>query len=467
MTWDIIARGLFVDNGAAAGIAKFNDQIHGVAKAAPGGTRGLNALEGGLRALAFEAVGVQGPIGRVAEGLLKFGGGSALVLGAAAGIGLIAGAYRLANAEAAKLAETNEKLTKTWGDLMARGHATVALQNELLAAVAEQTKAEKELASLKSVGGRLGITRLLPSTPGEIAQAQANVDAAGRNVTILRNQLNQAHGQLAADAAKGGEKWATAFVEGISHLDPQSRIKTLLLARGQFEQIGGDAGDKWATAYLKAVNDRMAGWSPTPRLMQPGLRGPFDIQGFDFTGPGAAFRAAAGPTRSLTVPTFGAGFALAPKEPFTFDAIDRHISRFGTPEPPKREKPDYAAIAASSVALLGAIRQGGAAGILGGAGSVAMSLGKNFTPIGIGLNIASGVFGLFDHSEERRHREVMKQLEELTRIRQNTDKRGQPQRTSVTILVNGKEISGAILDDVIYGIRRAERRNAVPVLPPS
>lgn len=74
------------------------------------------------------------------------------------------------------------------------------------------------------------------------------------------------------------------------------------------------------------------------------------------------------------------------------------------------------------------------------------------------------IFGIFDRNEERRQRDA---LDELKRIRENTERRGQPGRVSVTILLNGREVSGAILEDVLYGIRRAERTNAVPILPPS
>ncbi len=141
------------------------------------------------------------------------------------------------------------------------------------------------------------------------------------------------------------------------------------------------------------------------------------------------------------------------------------------PPAEKEDKINPARLAAEAVALLGALKQGGVAGILGGLGGIASDLGGikgaglgALGPIGIGLSVASGLFGMFDHSAERRHRES---LAELTRIRQNTDKRGQPDHISVTVLVNGKEVTGAILQDVMYGIRRAERTNAVPVLPPS
>src|SRR5262245_29091835 len=119
MAFDVLVRALFTDSGAAAGIAKLNAQLHEVTQAAPGGARGLRLFEGGLQTLAAQAIGIEGPIGRVAEGLLRFGGGSALVLGATAGIGAIAGAYKLANAEAEHLADTNEKLNQSWRNAVA------------------------------------------------------------------------------------------------------------------------------------------------------------------------------------------------------------------------------------------------------------------------------------------------------------------------------------------------------------
>jgi hypothetical protein len=38
---------------------------------------------------------------------------------------------------------------------------------------------------------------------------------------------------------------------------------------------------------------------------------------------------------------------------------------------------------------------------------------------------------------------------------------------SVTIMLNGKEVSGALVDDVIYQINRMSRRDATPRLPSS
>lgn len=128
------------------------------------------------------------------------------------------------------------------------------------------------------------------------------------------------------------------------------------------------------------------------------------------------------------------------------------------------------AMAAAFVTAAGQFQRGGAAGILGGFGSLASgaSLLKDapsfLGPLGFGLSAAGTLFSMFDHSAERRQREMM---DELRRIRQNTEHRGLPDKTSFTFLLNGKEISGAVLQDVIYGYNRAVRTNNLPALPPS
>jgi len=455
MSWDIIAKALFVDNGAAAGVAKFNAQIHDVVRAAPGGARGFRMLETGLQSLAFEAAGIQGPIGRVAEGLLRFGGGSALVLGAVAGLGLIAAAYRASAAEAEQLQASNEKLAESWRNVAARGRPLVALGNELQKAIDAETAAQDKLNALSTPlesgpGPKFGSTR---GTGGEIALAQTGLSQAQANVTQARRIFQEAQVQLAADAQKAGLKTAQAFMEGIRTLDPQVQLAVLALGQHQFGErfakLGTDAGELYATAWLKAAQ----------AMLDRGL----DVHGQRLgtgLGRGMAFDRAPKLEGAMS-PAFKPE-KFPPREYFISD-LEKAIVKA---QPPK---PDAARLAAEAVALLGALKQGGAAGILGAAGSTVSELSGlkglgGLSPIGIGLSVASGLVGIFDHSAERRHREEMA---ELTRIRENTTKRGQPDHISVTVLVNGKEVSGAILQDIMYGIRRAERTNAVPVLPPS
>ncbi len=418
MSWDVVARALFVDNGAAAGLAKFNDQIHGVAKAAPGGTRGLNALEGGLRSLAFEAAGVGGPMGRIAEGLLKFGGGSGLILGAAAGIGLITLAYNALTKESREAAEAQEKLRGEITKTAASRAAALVPTTKLISGDVQTSR--DELARLNRE--RAQLVRQLAAAGGAGSQQDLEfgisdrllvIDAQRAEYSLAIAQNRRAAVPAAKQEADQAERARKAEAE-----------RLLLIRESNLERA-------IAAGTLQTV---VAQKPPTSRAdkFEPGTSPAFKPEKF------------------------------APREFFVSD-LEKAITK------PRPEKPDPTRLAAEAVALLGALKQGGAAGILGAGGAIASDLSglkglKGFGPIGIGLTVASGFFSLFDHSAERRHREEMAVL---TRIRENTDKRGEPGHIAVTVLVNGKEVSAEILQDVMYGIRRAERTNAVPILPPS
>jgi hypothetical protein len=633
VSFDLLVRNLWTDSGVSAGLAKVNAQLESVARSGPGARVGLRAVEMGARSLAFEAIGLEGGLGRVSAGLLQIGGGNALVLGAVAGIGAVAAAYQWSNREATQLAATNERLSKTWQDLTARGRPTIALMNAYTAAVADASKQQEELDRLKSPVLGSNTSR---GTEGEIAAAQNNLDAANRVVQASREQLDRAHVELEADASQGGAKyaerflagiknldpasqivsllavqhdphfldggrqaalgwaqqyvaavqslepgkqaaallqvgpqfaadgqqtgalwakqyvaavqsfgpsarvaallsarpefaaggrdsaqlwvdqfiiaakalgpdaeiaallsarpgmvaaghdagmkWGAAFISGLEGLDPSEQLAELLAQREHFEQMGEDAANAWRTAWLATLSG--AAFPATLRIPGPQIMGPLDMRRYDLRslespvrGLGlqppdfSRFNAPASPeTLNGQFPAFYSPTGPPGVAPLTFANIDRSVSRFTPGEPEKREKPDAARLAAEAMALLGALKQGGVAGILGAGAGIASDLGglkgaPGFLgPLGIGLNIASGLFGLFDNSEERRWRQ---QMEELRRIRQNTEHRGEPNHISVTVLLNGKEVSASILGDVLYGIRRLERTNGEPILPPS
>ena len=77
----------------AAGLANIRAQTQGADAALASSTAGANRLRGGLLALATSATGVPPAIGSVVSGLLLMGAGSAVVLGVAAGVAVIAAAY--------------------------------------------------------------------------------------------------------------------------------------------------------------------------------------------------------------------------------------------------------------------------------------------------------------------------------------------------------------------------------------
>src|SRR5262245_37557597 len=241
---DLLFRSLFTDSGISAGLAKLNADLTRLGTTGPAARQGLRGMQQGMRALAFEAAGVGGPLGKVTQGLLMFGGGSALVLGAAAGIGLVAAAYKgfTADARAAEKAQADfvESLKKTpEGTAIAARNALQIAQEKL--AIAERISAQ---------------ARTQPGGPGPLTEA--NLEAARRNVATLQNAVAAA--ERAADEAIGrqmsaiehrGEEFAKTFITGIKNLDPGVQLRTLLVARPQFDRAGGEAGRAWAEAFLE------------------------------------------------------------------------------------------------------------------------------------------------------------------------------------------------------------------------
>lgn len=449
ISWDVIARALFVDNGAAAGLAKFNAQVHEVSKAAPGGTRGLRAFEGGLQSLALEAAGVQGPLGRITEGLLRFGGGSGLVLGAAAGIGVIALAYNALTKESREAAEAQQKLRE---ELV----RTAAARAE--AKVPESQKIGRDVSSARDELAQLNeerrkelayLTQITAASGGGAAQLAIVVEHSSKIKKIDEDRaalsLVLIQDQRAGVAATKEE---TDAKEKLLKVE-QERARVARLAR--IEATQGDVLD-----YRAALRARRRLSFTSPAF------GGFGTDTND-------------PLKSGRGTTLGQGLILGPFQGAVFGRR-APAPRF-TPTDPKA-KEDWiksgAILAAGFFQAITAFKSGGAGGAFGGLGALATA-GSNVQGVGVGLGKAlstvgfigsalGGLFSLFDHSAERRQRE---QMAELTRIRQNTDKRGQPDHISVTVLLNGKEVSAEILGDVVYGIRRLERTNAVPVLPPS
>ncbi len=373
---------------------------------APIAARGLTGVRNALSILALEATGATGPVGTLASRLLLFSSGSTLALGVAAGVGAIAFAYKLASAEATKLQEASDRLNQTWRDLVATGHPTVGMVNDLTTAIGEQTAAQDELDKIsgrKSRGGLFGPVR---GTAGEIALAQNALDAAARVVTERRRLLGEAQVQLAADAQGAGLKTAQAFIQGIKFLDPQVQLQVLALGQRQFgprfRSLGAEAGELYATAWLHAAQGVLERDVTLGRLRTtvPLLGG-----GGNLLKGGPGFSPAFQPEK------------FAPREFFLSDLVKE-----GGKE--RQALPDPARLAAEAIALLGALKQGGAAEILGASGEMLSELSglkglSGLGPIGIGATVLSGLVGIFSHqdaqrerNEERRHRELLGTLHE-------------------------------------------------------
>lgn len=276
MAFDALVRFFFTDSGLSAGLAKANAALAQVGRSGPGARAGLRAAEQGMRALAFEAAGLGGPMGRISAGLLQLGGGSALVLGAVAGIGAVAGAYKLAAQSGDELRETNERLNQSWRDIIARGKPLVALQNEILKAQDDQTKAQEKLTELAAraaappggTAGRLAQAVGLGVSGNELATAQANVDAAAARVTALQDTRPEI-------VKRAAREWVQTFLGGLKELGLDEQLAELTANRGQFESRGAEAAKAWQRAFMEI-------WTKAPAIGMPGggaLRAAIDAQG--------------------------------------------------------------------------------------------------------------------------------------------------------------------------------------------
>lgn len=401
-------RGLYTDSGVGAGLARLNAGIKDVEKASLGGSRAVNAVERGLVSLASQAAGITGPLGRIAEGLLKFGGGSALILGAAVGVGVIATAINAFEKDARDARQATEDLVTSIDKL---GTHAVLVGARIKLGLAQG-----------DVGKGQGVTGVLSQFLSDMTGGLLGVSGPEQSERRLR-------------AVSAGQNAVATATQGVAE-EAARAAKPLRELWEEIDRINDEVAQ--AIRTIPFFQETIAGIHvPTLGEIQEQERGrqvelaatkkAVDQISFNLIGAGHGFATpAVGPARK------------------------------------PGEKLDAAAIAAASLGTLGAVSQGGAGGILTAGGGLLTSLGLGVP--GIVATTVGGLFNLFDHSQERRWRAEM---DELRRIRENTDKRGQPDHINVQVFVNGKEVSGAILQDVMYGIRRAERRNAVPVLPPS
>jgi hypothetical protein len=90
--------------------------------------RAMGVLKNGMVGLAAQATGTTGPVAKLAQGLLMFGGGSGAVLGVAAGLGAIAIAYQELTRDAREAAKANNDLLVALGKISAHGRFSAERQ---------------------------------------------------------------------------------------------------------------------------------------------------------------------------------------------------------------------------------------------------------------------------------------------------------------------------------------------------
>lgn len=165
-------------SGASSGLARLGAAFDHLDKRTASGTKGIQSVEIGLRTLAAQAVGVHGPLARVAEGLLSFAGGGTMVLAVAAGIGIVTLVMKQMGAEAKKAAEETKQLEDRLKSLSAHG-GVVAASMRISELEIEKKRIERELT--RGSGA--------PSLYGLFFGAAADRERLGAKIIDINKQI--------------------------------------------------------------------------------------------------------------------------------------------------------------------------------------------------------------------------------------------------------------------------------------
>jgi hypothetical protein len=424
-----------------------------------GARRGLNLMENGLRTLAFQAAGVPGPVGKIASGFGLLGAGSLIVTGVVAGVGAVALGYRFLTRDAREASAAADKLTDSLKKQTLGGQFRAIGANLTEAGQGVADAQFRASASGSPIWEWIAMIRsgaLEDAGEKAVAAVMAVREAreqAGKDAIKSMQREADLIGVTTAEAARLKAGWlGLTEAETANYIAAATRLerrkeenRVLLIQRDLLDEIG---------RISKEVSDFGAFVAP-------------DLAGLKLPDILADESARQAGLRVAEIEKQGGEFAFGLNEDF-FDQVQLDVNNaIESLEEAGGGAKKFGLIAAQSLAFLGAAQQGGAGGILAAGGGLLSGLSElkgleGLGTIGIVATALGGVFGLFDRSAAQRHRELM---EETRRIRENTEKRGQPDHISVTVSLNGKELSGALVEDVLYLTRRLERRDATPRLP--
>lgn len=222
---------------------KAGQQLRGLQGHGEAAGHGLTLVRRGFESLAIQAIGVSGPIGRISSGLLTLGAGSTTVLGVVAGIGLIAGAYKLASRELDHFNSLTDDAIKGAAKFLNSAHQmAVAARAEVAGRLRDAIEELKRSATPTAIVGRGGIiTGYAPPNAGTVIAAQNAVhalrfelqqadDAVKRLEISMRDEhKTKEHTEITNDLANAYEN----FTDKISDL----RIALQLLRPSFVEQV--------------------------------------------------------------------------------------------------------------------------------------------------------------------------------------------------------------------------------------
>jgi hypothetical protein len=194
---------------------------------------GINALRGPLTSVVANLSGVQGPLGSLASILLQFSQGGTVAVGVVAGIGVIAGAWRLLTEETRKATKQIEDAVKHATEIINSAHPVFKIEADFR----EFDKAIKEVERrLDDVQHRRGA---FPQTTGGFGAFAATAPTTG-NAGALQQQLDtllrgraEAAAQVASRQLGAADAAFTKDAERLAGLISAHRATNAEIDRGR------------------------------------------------------------------------------------------------------------------------------------------------------------------------------------------------------------------------------------------
>lgn len=187
----------------------------GLTGASERSSRALKVLRGGMVSLAVQATQASGPVSKLAQGVLLFGGGGGLVLAVAAGIGALSLAYKALTQDTREAQQAQEDMMKALGGIGAHGQLTAARIR-----LRELQGALKKLQ--EPFGPFMNETR---GTTGQIEEQQRKIATQLIRIAELEREVAKWSEQMADDAEK--EAAARARIAALLRVVPDTPMTAL------------------------------------------------------------------------------------------------------------------------------------------------------------------------------------------------------------------------------------------------
>ncbi len=194
-------------------------------------------IRGGLLGLASAATGTNEKVGQLVTGLLLLGAGSTVVAGVAAGVAVIAAAYRALTKEAREAEEASTRASAAVEQLLnARAGPLPALfqQADDLRATVARLEALGNRTSTNAKTGETSRRGLSPSEQADLDQARADLANATNEIARARQKRLADQEQAGAEAETAARRFSVSIAEALVQ-GTATLVDDLALALGNLE----------------------------------------------------------------------------------------------------------------------------------------------------------------------------------------------------------------------------------------